>query len=255
MFEPKCSPNQACPNSAFIGSCPAGCYSTNGAACDVLCKAGQLCPPCPPRPPQLICTSVVPSVVPSPTPPIPVDKQNQNTPPGQQGLIQQFEALIKLFQNWLAGLFTPPSPQPQKPPQYGTQPTQMPIQQTTPPLISLTPSVTNNSNASECLPPNTKLTDIVAAQLISFSAANGYTIKKVTVAQKLTELHASCAANGKLVDGAGKEIYFYQLTGCWGNPPFNYQDILAKQQQELQQLRQQYTVIEMTCNPSGIPPA
>jgi hypothetical protein len=112
-----------------------------------------------------------------------------------------------------------------------------------------------NSNINSCLPPNIKLTDIVSTELISFSAANGYTVKKITVAQKLTDLQASCAANGKLVDGTGREIYFYQLTGCWGNPPFNYQGLLAKQQQELQQLRQQYTVIEMTCNPSGIPPA
>lgn len=34
----------------------------------------------------------------------------------------------------------------------------------------------------------------------------------------------------KLVDGTGREVYFYQLTGCWGNAPFNYQAILAKQQ-------------------------
>lgn len=121
------------------------------------------------------------------------------------------------------------------------------------PVPSSTPSVTSNSNVSSCLPPKIKLTDIVSAELISFSASNGYTIKKVTVAQKLSELQASCAASGKLVDGTGREIYFYQLTGCWGNPPFNYQDILAKQRQELEQLRQHYTVIEMTCNPSGIP--
>ena len=118
---------------------------------------------------------------------------------------------------------------------------------------SPTPSVT--SNWSSCLPPDIKLTDIVSAELISFSLSNGYTVKKVTVEQKLTELKASCSASGKLVDGTGREIYFFHLTGCWGNPPFNYQDILAKQRQELEQLRQHYTVIEMTCNPSGIPPA
>jgi hypothetical protein len=114
------------------------------------------------------------------------------------------------------------------------------------------PSVT--SDWSGCLPADVKLTDIVSAELISFSPPNNYTVKKVTVEQKLTELKASCSTSGKLVDGTGREIYFFHLTGCWGNPPFNYQDILAKQRQKLEQLRQQYTVIEMTCNPSGIPP-
>jgi len=117
---------------------------------------------------------------------------------------------------------------------------------------SSTPSVT--SNLSSCLPPSIKPTDIVSAKLISFLPPNHYNVKKVTVEQKLTELKASCGASGKLVDGMGREIYFYHLTGCWGNPPFNYQNILAKQRQELEQLRQHYTVIEMTCNPSGIPP-
>jgi len=118
---------------------------------------------------------------------------------------------------------------------------------------SPTPSVT--SNLSRCLPPNIKPTDIVSAKLISFSPLNQYNVKKVTVEQKLTEIKASCSASGKLVDGTGREIYFYHLTGCWGNPPFNYQNILTKQRQELEQLRQHSTVIEMTCNPSGIPPA
>ncbi len=118
---------------------------------------------------------------------------------------------------------------------------------------SSTSSVT--SNWSRCLPHDIKPTDIVSAELISFSQSNGYNVKKVTVEQKLTELKASCSASGKLVDGKGREIRFYHLTGCWGNAPFNYLDILAKQQQELAQLRRQYTVIEMTCNPSGIPPA
>ena len=118
----------------------------------------------------------------------------------------------------------------------------------------LVPSPTPTSNLSSCLPPDIKPTGIVSAELISFSPPNKYNVKKVTVEQKLTELKASCSASGKLVDGMGREIYFYHLTGCWGNPPFNYQNILAKQRQELEQLRQHYTVIEMTCNPSGIPP-
>jgi hypothetical protein len=100
---------------------------------------------------------------------------------------------------------------------------------------------------STCLPPDIELSSIVSAQSLG-----GGKIAKVTVQQKLDELGAQCQ-NGTLVDSAGKEIRFYQLAGCWGNPPPNYQDILQRQQQELEKLKEQYTVIEMTCNPSGLP--
>jgi hypothetical protein len=73
----------------------------------------------------------------------------------------------------------------------------------------------------------------------------------MTVAQKLASLKARCK-RGKLVDGAGKEIRFFHLKGCWGNPPEGYQEILDKQAGELATLKKRYTVIEMTCNPSGI---
>jgi hypothetical protein len=76
-------------------------------------------------------------------------------------------------------------------------------------------------------------------------------VKKTTVEQRLIELDAHCD-NGKLVDAAGKEIYFYRLKGCWGNPPADYQEILEQQNEHLEQLRKRYTVIEMTCNPEGV---
>jgi hypothetical protein len=72
----------------------------------------------------------------------------------------------------------------------------------------------------------------------------------ITVQEKLASLKARCK-RGKLVDGSGKQIYFFRLQGCWGNPPENYQEILDKQNRELLSLRKRYTVIEMTCNPSG----
>lgn len=100
-----------------------------------------------------------------------------------------------------------------------------------------------------CLPEGIKSTDIVSAQLVR-SAAGGREVKKITVAQKLTEMQARCKKN-KLVDAAGKEIYFYRLQGCWGNPPADYQEILQQQQSELEKLKKRYTVIEMTCNPDG----
>jgi hypothetical protein len=73
----------------------------------------------------------------------------------------------------------------------------------------------------------------------------------ITVAEKLASLKARCK-KGMLIDGHGRQIYFFQLAGCWGNPPDNYQEILENQNTELIRLRKRYTVIEMTCNPSGI---
>ncbi len=97
-------------------------------------------------------------------------------------------------------------------------------------------------NISACLPSNIKLTDVVS---ISNGGSN-----KITVDQQLKSNGAKCV-NQKLLDENNKEIRFYQLTGCWGNPPANYLDIETKQQSEITRLKTQYTVIEMTCNPSG----
>lgn len=92
---------------------------------------------------------------------------------------------------------------------------------------------------SKCLPADIKLDDIADAN--------------ITVEQKLNALKAICNSANKLVDATGKQITFYHLTGCWGNPPSNYLELLQKQQDEINKLKEQYTVIEMTCNPSGIP--
>src|SRR5512138_2500905 len=100
-----------------------------------------------------------------------------------------------------------------------------------------------------CLPKDIKSTDIVSTQLVR-SAAGSREVKKITVGQKLTTMKARCK-NGKLVDATGKEIYFFRLQGCWGNPPADYQEILEEQQHQLEKLRQRYTIIEMTCNPEG----
>ncbi|GEM_PF-2531957 len=109
------------------------------------------------------------------------------------------------------------------------------------------------ATVSQCLPSDITLNDIVSADMSGYvngQPAGG--LHKVTVEQELTELNAACS-NGKLVDSSGREIFFYRLTGCWGNPPYNYQEILQKQQTEIHKLKERYTVIGMTCNPSGIP--
>ena len=118
--------------------------------------------------------------------------------------------------------------------------------------------VLNNNGVSQsplaaCLPPDIKLADVVEATSRNFASGETSGIQKVTVEQKLRELKATCNKDNKLVDGNGRQIAFYHLTGCWGNPPYNYQEILQKQREELEKLKEQFTVIEMTCNPSGVP--
>lgn len=93
-----------------------------------------------------------------------------------------------------------------------------------------------------CLPEQKKFTDIVSREKD----------KITTVADKLKQLKARCE-NNQIVDSSGKEIRFYELTGCWGNAPANYQEILDKQTGEIQALQEQYTLILMTCNPGEVP--
>jgi hypothetical protein len=101
-----------------------------------------------------------------------------------------------------------------------------------------------------CLPKGIQPTDVV-----NYRGARPFMQKgkqAITVEETLVRLKASCK-KGRLVDGSGKQIYFFQLKGCWGNPPDNYQEILERQNSELIKLKKRYTVIEMTCNPSGEP--
>lgn len=105
-----------------------------------------------------------------------------------------------------------------------------------------------SGNTSQCLPQDIASTDIVSAATVASGVSPK--VKQVTVVAKLKELRARCR-KGKLVDSRGKEIRFYRLQGCWGNPPEDYEKILAEQAKELENLRKRYHVIEMTCNPSG----
>lgn len=100
----------------------------------------------------------------------------------------------------------------------------------------------------QCLPKGIKGSDVVS--VLAVNASPGKSARVVTVKQKLVELKAHCK-RGKLFDGSGREIYFFQLAGCWGNPPENYQEVLDEQARKLEQLKKRYTVVEMTCNPSG----
>lgn len=101
---------------------------------------------------------------------------------------------------------------------------------------------------TECLPKG-----ITADSVVKVIGGYSDTIPpaKITVQQKLRKLKAYCTVRHALVDGAGKPITFYQLLGCWGNPPGHYDRILRKQQEQIDVLKQRFDVIEMTCNPSG----
>ncbi len=76
--------------------------------------------------------------------------------------------------------------------------------------------------------------------------------RKTTVKQRLVQLKAHCK-RGKLVDAKGKEIYFYSLIGCWGNPPADYLESLRHQAQNIQRLKKRYTVIQIPCAQSVDP--
>ena len=100
-----------------------------------------------------------------------------------------------------------------------------------------------NKRFGACLPADINLEETVSApQLKSTTTAS----KPVTIKETLSRVKARCK-KGKLISGAGREIRFYRLLGCWGNPPDDYQEQLARQNQELQRLKKKYTVVEIPC--------
>lgn len=103
-----------------------------------------------------------------------------------------------------------------------------------------------------CLKNDLKPEDVVSSSLSNPGMSHGKETK-VTVDQTLKRLKARCR-RGKLIDLSGREIYFYRLAGCWGNPPDDYQQVLQRQSEELQKLRKRYHVIEIACslNPESI---
>ncbi len=102
-----------------------------------------------------------------------------------------------------------------------------------------------------CLPSNVKEDSVVSTGQTA-SPTGKMIIEKTTVAQSLKKLKAKCS-HGKLVDGKRKPIVFYYLQGCWGNPPADYLEIMDRQREELSRLKSKNTVIQMTCNSSGMP--
>lgn len=105
---------------------------------------------------------------------------------------------------------------------------------------------------SPCMPAEIDLDNAV---LIETGMGNQSAKAKVTVRIRLAQLKARCK-NAKLVDGRGRQIRFYNLIGCWGNPPADYEALLKQQAGEIKRLQKRYTVIQIPCaqsiDPSSI---
>jgi hypothetical protein len=105
------------------------------------------------------------------------------------------------------------------------------------------PSLVKNASQFVCLQKEIKLDDVV-------TYGSGMA-KNVTVKDKLVEINARCRRN-ILIDGKGRQVYFYVLQGCWGNPPEDYQEILDKQAREIAKLRLKYRVVQMACDRNAL---
>jgi hypothetical protein len=103
---------------------------------------------------------------------------------------------------------------------------------------------------SRCLPEEISLDSLVSME--SSKSDKHPSALKVTVKIRLEQLNARCK-RGKLVDGKSRQIYFYTLIGCWGNPPENYLEQLQHQAEEIQRLKKRYTVIQIPCAQSVDP--
>lgn len=102
-----------------------------------------------------------------------------------------------------------------------------------------------------CMPAHMTVDRVADAVAVS-SSSGVESIHTVTIGQKLKKLKAKCR-RGKLVDFRNRQVRFYELQGCWGNPPVDHQEILEQQTREIADLRKKYSVIEITCNPRGLP--
>ncbi|MEO6334270.1 MAG: hypothetical protein ABIO91_04735 [Pyrinomonadaceae bacterium] len=109
------------------------------------------------------------------------------------------------------------------------------------------PQVAKYSCLSKDITPDT------VAEVKQIRRVGGIRTVNETVGKRLAKMGARCKA-GKLVDAKRKEIRFYKLQGCWGNPPADYLEILETEKNKLLDLRKRFTLIEITCNPSAIVP-
>lgn len=106
-----------------------------------------------------------------------------------------------------------------------------------------------SGDVASCLPEGIKSDDVVMAPS-GKPHPRTEDEPTVTVREALKAAGARCR-KGKLVDSKGKEIRFFRLAGCWGNPPADYREILQHQEEELARLKKEYRVMEMPCSPAA----
>lgn len=128
-------------------------------------------------------------------------------------------------------------------------------QSSTPAASSMAPTPapprTERTPFAECLPSGITFDKVV--EVIGV-VGNKVPPVKITVQQTLSKLGAYCTVGHVLVDGNGKRIAFYQDTGCGGAMPGARAERERREEEKrLDALKQKYDVVEMTCNPSGIP--
>jgi hypothetical protein len=98
-----------------------------------------------------------------------------------------------------------------------------------------------------CLPAGVRSTDTVSAERVGPVGR----LVILTVAQRLRQLGASCRGD-TLVDSSARPIRFYRLH-CFGAPTTYALETLRRERAELDSLRRRYTVVGMTCSPTGEP--
>jgi hypothetical protein len=111
--------------------------------------------------------------------------------------------------------------------------------------LTLSSRLQDRSAIAKLLPPDVHLDTVAECEL---GGGN-----RRSVEDELIRVKARVNKDGVLEDQYGKPIEFFHLTGCWGNPPYGYEKILADQDRRLEELRKTHTVITLTCNPSGMP--
>src|ERR1044072_6681757 len=105
------------------------------------------------------------------------------------------------------------------------------------------PALTESaSHHFDCLGDEFKSTDIV-----SYREKRKGSGEFITIEDKLIEMKAQCK-KGKLIDSKGREIKFFKFA-CFGNPPADYEEIRQKENEELEKLQKDYTVIILECDP------
>jgi hypothetical protein len=101
-----------------------------------------------------------------------------------------------------------------------------------------------NAQISPCLPEGIHFDDLVLTETVGANQSPG---KQLTVRMNLAQLKARCK-QGKLIDRKGRQIRFYNLIGCWGNPPADYEAMLQNQAREIKRLKRRFTVIQIPCS-------